>query len=114
MNIVLFYFSGTGNTEKAAKKWKESAANFDINIDLVKIEKNDFDFANLDKYDKIGFAYPVHAFNAPENVWKFAKKFPKLENQKKVFLVMVSGEYMTINHSSGKKLLRILKKKNIV
>ena len=114
MKVAIFYFSGTGNTEKVVRKWKESSESFGVSIDLVKIEKDDFDFSKIDEYDKIGFAYPIHAFNAPENVWKYAKKFPKIENSKKVFVIMVSGEYMTINHSSSKKLLRILKRRNYV
>ena len=114
MKVAIFYFSGTGNTEKVVRKWKESSESFGVSIDLVKIEKDDFDFSKINEYDKIGFAYPIHAFNAPENVWKYAKKFPKVENSKKVFVIMVSGEYMTINHSSSKKLLRILKRRNYV
>lgn len=114
MKVAIFYFSGTGNTEKVVRKWKESSEPFGVSIDLFKIEKDDFDFSRINEYDKIGFAYPIHAFNAPENVWKYAKKFPKIENNKKVFVVMVSGEYMTINHSSSKKLLRILKRRNYV
>lgn len=114
MNIVLFYFSGTGNTEKVVKEWQKSASSFNVAIDLVQIEKNDFDFANLSKYDKVGFAYPIHAFNAPENVWKYAKKFPKLDKPMPLFFIMVSGEYMTINHSSADKTKRILKKRNFV
>ena len=114
MKVAIFYFSGTGNTEKVVRKWKESSESFGVSIDLVKIEKDDFDFSKINEYDKIGFAYPIHAFNAPENVWKYAKKFPKIENSKKVFVIMVSGEYMTINHSSSKKLLRILKRRNYV
>lgn len=114
MKVAIFYFSGTGNTEKVVRKWKESSELFGVSIDLFKIEKDDFDFSRISEYDKIGFAYPIHAFNAPENVWKYAKKFPKVENSKKVFVIMVSGEYMTINHSSSKKLLRILKRRNYV
>lgn len=114
MKVAIFYFSGTGNTEKVVRKWKESSELFGVSIDLFKIEKDEFDFSRISEYDKIGFAYPIHAFNAPENVWKYAKKFPKIENSKKVFVIMVSGEYMTINHSSSKKLLRILKRRNYV
>ncbi len=114
MKVVLFYFSGTGNTERVVKTWKEESEARGIQFDVFKIEEDNFDFSKLNEYDKIGFAYPIHAFNAPENVWRYAKKFPVLENQKKLFILMCSGEYMTINHSSGKKIMRILKKKNIV
>lgn len=112
MRVALFYFSGTGNTEKTVLKWKEASLKEGVSFEIFKIEKDEFDFSKINEYDKIGFAYPIHAFNAPENVWKYAKKFPKLEKKMPLFIIMVSGEYMTINHSSGKKLLRILKKKN--
>ena len=114
MKIAIFYFSGTGNTELTAKKWKESASALGIDVDLFKIEKDEFDFSKIEEYEKIGFAYPVHAFNTPENVWRYAKKFPKLENPKKIFLIMVSGEYLAMNHSSGRKMLRILKRRNYI
>lgn len=112
MRVALFYFSGTGNTEKTILKWKEASLKEGVSFDIFKIEKDEFDFSKINEYDKIGFAYPIHAFNAPENVWKYAKKFPKLDKKMPIFIIMVSGEYLTINHSSGKKLLRILKKKN--
>ena len=114
MKVAILYFSGTGNTELTVKKWKESASSLNVEIDLFKIENEEFDFSHIDEYEKIGIAYPIHAFNAPENVWRYAKKFPKLDKEKKIFLIMVSGEYLSVNHSSGKKLLRILKKKNYV
>ena len=114
MKVVIFYFSGTGNTERVVRKWKESSESFGVSVDLVKIEKDEFDFSKINEYDKIGFAYPIHAFNAPENVWKYARKFPKIENSKKVFVIMVSGEYMNMNHSSDYKLARILKRRNLI
>ena len=48
MKVALFYFSGTGNTELTVKKWKDEAAKFDIAVDLIKIEKDNFD---LNIYD---------------------------------------------------------------
>lgn len=114
MRVAIFYFSGTGNTERVVKKWKEASEGFGVSLDLFKIENDEFDFAKIDEYDKIGFAYPVHAFNAPENVWRYAKRFPVVEKEKKLFLIMVSGEYLSANHSSGKKILHLMKKKNYV
>ena len=114
MKSIIFYFSGTGNTEIVVKKWKEAAQSFSYEIDLFKIESDDLDSIDLKSYDKIGFAYPIHAFNAPRNVWQFAKKLPVLEEKKELFVIMVSGEFMTINHSSARKLNGILKKKNII
>ena len=114
MKVAVFYFSGTGNTEKVVKEWQKNALDLGIEFDLFKIEKDEFDFSKINDYDKIGFGYPIHAFNAPENVWKYCKKFPKLETPKKCFVLMCSGEYMNLNHSSYKKMNKILKKKNYI
>ena len=110
MKIALFYFSGTGNTKTVVFKWQEEALKHNINIDLFEIEKDEL--PSLADYDKVGFAYPIHAFNAPEIVWRFALKLPTQEKAIPLFIIMVSGEYMTINHSSASKLRRILRKKN--
>ena len=112
MKIALFYFSGTNNTKLVILKWQEEAKKHNIDIDLFSIEKDEM--PTLGYYDKIGFAYPIHAFNAPEIVWRFAKKLPRLNKVTPLFIIMVSGEYMTINNSSASKLNRILKKKNII
>ena len=112
MKIALFYFSGTGNTEKCVSFWKENASKHNIQIDLFKIEEDKFDFSTLDQYDKIGFGYPIHAFNQPENVWRYCKKFPKQAKEKPYFVIMCSGEYMTINNSSANKMNRILRHRN--
>ena len=112
MKIALFYFSGTNNTKLVILKWQEEAKKHNIDIHLFSIEKDEM--PTLGYYDKIGFAYPIHAFNAPEIVWRFAKKLPRLNKVTPLFIIMVSGEYMTINNSSASKLNRILKKKNII
>ena len=112
MKVALFYFSGTGHTKMVIDKWKEEASKYDVTFDLFSIENEEI--PALDFYDKIGFAYPIHAFNAPEIVWRFATSLPIAKKILPLFIIMVSGEYMTINHSSASKLRRILKKKNLV
>ena len=113
MKVVIYYFSGTGNTELTVKKWAEEAIKHNIELDLVNIEKVNDTEIDASGYDKIGFGYPIHAFNAPRNILKFAKRFKKLEKKTPAFAVMVSGEYMNLNHSSHLKLASILKRKNI-
>lgn len=113
MKVAIFYFSGTGNTELTVKKWQSEAQKRHIELDLVKIEDNKEEVIDVSKYDKIGFGYPIHAFNAPRNVWKFAKRIKKVDEKKPAFAVMVSGEYMNLNHSSHLKVASILKRKNI-
>ena len=115
MKICVFYFSGTGNTKKVVDKFVEEFSKNGCDVRLENIEnfydKNiDFD---LNGFDKIGVAYPVHAFNAPHNVLEFAKRLPKLEARKNLFVVNTSGEPLRLNNISSLKLHSILKRKNL-
>lgn len=111
MKVAIYYFSGTGNTELTVKKWASEAKKYNIECDLFRFEEIIDKKINIDAYDKIGVAYPIHAFNAPRIVLKSAKKFVKSKTVKPFFAIMVSGEYMNFNHSSHLKLKSILKKK---
>ncbi len=113
MKIAIYYFSGTGNTELTVKKWASEASKHNIECDLFKFEEVTDKTIDVNNYDKVGIAYPIHAFNAPRIVLKSAKKFIKCDSQKPFFVVMVSGEYMNLNHSSHLKLKSILKKRNM-
>ena len=114
MKVAIFYFSGTGNTALTCKKWASEAAKHNIECDLFQINEVKEEQIDVSKYDKVGLAYPIHAFNAPRIVWKFATKFTKLAEKKPVFIIMVSGEYMTMNHHSEYKVKRILKRRNLI
>ena len=113
MKVAIYYFSGTGNTELTVKKWQSEAAKHNIDCQLFNIEEISDKEVDVSEFDKVGIAYPIHAFNAPSNVNKFARRIKKSEQKKNAFVVMVSGEYMNLNHSSDNKLKRILKRRNI-
>lgn len=114
MKVAIYYFSGSGNTEITVKKWKTEAEKNNVELNLFRIEDIKEEEVDVSSYDKIGIAYPIHAFNAPKNILTFAKRIKPLpEKKKNVFIVMVSGEYMNLNHSSDLKLGSILKKKNL-
>lgn len=114
MKIAIFYFSGSGHTELCVKKWKSEAEAINIPTDIFRIEKTNLEEIDFSQYDKVGIAYPVHAFNAPKNVWKFAKRINKMDEKKPLFVIMCSGEYLSLNHSSANKTRRILKRRNFV
>ena len=59
------------------------------------------------------FAYPIHAFNAPKLVLRFAKKIQKQTNKKNFFIVKTSGEPLGLNNISSYKLKGILKRRNL-
>lgn len=111
MKVAILYFSGTGNTEIVCKKWAEEAKKHDIECDLFKFEEIQDKKIDLSDYDKVGIGYPIHAFNAPKFVLKSAKKIVKSKTIKPWFAIMVSGEYMNLNHSSHLKLKSILRKR---
>ena len=113
MKVAIYYFSGTGNTELTVKKWQAEAQKRNIECDLFKIEENPKEEIDVSSYDKIGIGYPIHAFNAPSNVNKFVSHIKKVDKPIDAFAVMVSGEYMNLNHSSDNKMKRILKRRNI-
>lgn len=110
MKALLCYFSGTGNTKKVVS---EFANNFDDqihSIDLVKIEEGTI--PNLEDYDALGIAYPIHAFNAPSIVVDFVKALPKQQSSKKLFIIKTSGEPLALNNISSIKITKLLKKRN--
>ena len=113
MKIGLFYFSGTGNTELAAKIWQNEATKYNHNITIYKIEDIDSSSFNFSLFDLLIFGYPVHAFNTPKIVIDFVKRIKRLDNKVKAIIYMVSGENLRLNYSSSNRLKRILKKKNI-
>lgn len=116
MKIILFYFSGTGNTKKVIDECVQAFQAGGAVVTLKAIENylnQDIDF-DLNEYDKIGFAYPIHAFNAPELVVKFAKKLHKTQAKKDLFIIKTSGEPLWLNNVSSLKLKSILKRRKMI
>ena len=67
MNLAIFYFSATGNTEKVAKSIKEQFHHLKVNLDEFNItnysERNNLQ--NFEKYKALIFGFPVHYWRAP-------------------------------------------------
>ena len=114
MKICIVYFSGTGNTKRIIELWTKALENNSVEYDTFNVESTDPEKLNLSIYDKVAFAYPVHAFNAPLIMLEFAKSLKPVTNEIKAFFIMVSGEYLRLNNSSGNKLKRILRRRNII
>ncbi len=112
MKVLICYFSGTGNTKKVVDALSEQFIKNDCDVVLHNVE-NKLD-KNLNDFDLIGIAYPIHAFNAPPIIVKFVQSLPKLQKQKRLFIVKTSGEPLKLNNISSGKIKRILQKKNII
>lgn len=114
MKIAIFYFSGTGNTEKVARKYGEyfGGAGNECTLFPLPLKAP----ADLSAYDLVGFGYPIHSFNAPQIMLEFAKSLPKkkkTEPKQRAFIFKSSGEPVKMSRVSSLKLIKILKKRGI-
>ena len=111
MKVILYVFSGTGNTLAVAglyKKYFESSG--DNAVDIYRISAKSDEAPSPEGYDLVGVGYPIHAFWAPEPIIKFCKELPAAEN-KPTFIFKSSGEGLHLNDSSSQKIIKILGKK---
>ncbi len=76
--IIIYFFSGTGNAQKAASWIKAFSENQHIQTSIMHISK--ISKTSKIAYDEdvlLGFCYPTHGFNAPPIVLSNIRKFPK-------------------------------------
>ncbi len=109
MKIAIFYFSGTGNTQKIADLYRQSFIEGGHECDLFSLPLTRQ--AELEGYDMLGIGYPIHSFNAPEIVLRFAKSLPKRQVRLKAFIFKSSGEPVKMSRVSSLKLIKLLKKR---
>ena len=112
MKIILYVFSGTGNTLAVAGLYKKYLENMDgeSTVDIYSVSAKSGDAPSPEGYDLVGVGYPIHAFCAPEPIIKLCKSLPKTEN-KRAFIFKSSGEGLHINDCSSQKLIKIITKK---
>ncbi len=94
--ILIWYFSGTGNARFAANKIADIAKKNGQIVFVYNMADGEQDFSQINENCLIGFCYPTHGFNAPPNVLRFIRKFPK--NRSKIFL---------LNTRAGMKLFKL-------
>jgi ferredoxin len=90
MNIVLYYFSGTGNTEFACEKFKNYMELNNNHVNLYKIESEIFDIQNMNQADIVGIAYPIYGANIPTIINNFINTLPNNINRN-VFIISTVG-----------------------
>jgi flavodoxin/ferredoxin-like protein FixX len=110
MKIILYVFSGTGNTLDVATLYKTNFEQQGHEVSLYRISAHSGDAPNPANYDMVGFGYPIHAFNAPKPFVDFCKTLPAMQ-QKPAFFFKSSGEGLHLNDCSSQKTYKILKKK---
>lgn len=116
MKTLIFYFSGTGNTQKVADEYIAAltANGCDVDVYALPIDKAALAAIDLDGYELIGIGYPVHSFNAPQIILKLCKalkKRSKADGAKRAFIFKTSGEPVRMSDVSSLKMRSILKRR---
>jgi flavodoxin/Pyruvate/2-oxoacid:ferredoxin oxidoreductase delta subunit len=111
-SAVIYYFSGTGNTEIVAKKLTEEFRKREYNVDIIRIEDVLKQNVKIDtsKYDLVGIGCQVIGFGTPRIVYDFIKHMPK-EKSKNVFVFRTAGGVAPINYNTSNSMIKRLKGK---
>ena len=77
--LIIYYFSGTGNARNAAQWIISVAEERGIKTHLINIDRfKTIDLPVVTDKTLIGFCSPTHGFNLPPIMLKFIRKFPKV------------------------------------
>lgn len=79
--LIIYYFTGTGNSENVALWLSEVASKYNISThikNIADIDRQDFDSPPSDAL--IVFVSPIHGFNYPPIMLHFIGRFPKSRN----------------------------------
>ena len=80
-NLIIYYFSGTGNAKRAAEWFADVARLQGINTIIVNIDRfTEITLPAVEGKTLIGFFSPTHGFNLPPIMLKFIYKFPRRKN----------------------------------
>ncbi|MBD5131061.1 MAG: 4Fe-4S ferredoxin [Clostridiales bacterium] len=113
--ILIYYFSGTGNTKKIADEYKSALEARECDVTLRALsycEKPETTDAN--EFDRIGIGYPIHGFNAPKIILDLCKALPKRDRKKPfkpVFIFKTSGEPVRMSDVSSLKTIKLLNRR---
>lgn len=79
--LLIFYFSGTGNARQVAEWIKEEVMEKGIKCSLHDITRLDMDALTIDPDAHLGLISPVHGFNYPPIMLSFISRFSHGHNK---------------------------------
>lgn len=111
MNVLIIYFSQTGNTKNIAEKIEQGVINSGNNCEMISIK--DYNKYNLKNYDLIGLGTPTFFYREPINIQKFIKNLEPSHNLKHWFLFcthgsLVGNTFYYMNKELSKKGFRAI------
>jgi ferredoxin/flavodoxin len=112
LKAIIFYFSGTGNTEEVMKMLTDALRRQGVQVDCHRVDTclRAGVIPPVSGYDAVGIGYPVYAFNVPGAVARFIKMLPGA-GSKPVFVFKTAGEPFVFNEPSSRYIYSRLRKK---
>lgn len=109
---IIYYFSGTGTTEKVTALLKKEFLKEEYQVDVLRMEDilKSHQAIRPEEYDLIGIGCQVIGYGVPSIVHKFIKQFPK-SNHQKVFIFRTAGGVAPVNFNASKPIIRKLNRK---
>lgn len=89
-NLIVYYFSGTGNSKSAANWIVDEAKKNNIDTKLVNIEDSDEKGFDYEEDTLVGFCFPTHGFNVPPIMMNFMFKL-KVDKRCDTFIINTRG-----------------------
>lgn len=100
MNILILYFSGTGNTAHIGKYLREALVEAGDNATCASIEK--FNFSRIEAFDHLVFGFPIFACDIPDFLKDDVERFPLTKDK-------TASIYCTKAIASGSALKHVQK-----
>jgi flavodoxin/ferredoxin len=110
--IVIYYFSGTGNTQHISRLLKDELTACGAGVDLFAMADllKSASAPRIDAYDLVGLSHPVHGWGVPRIVYQFIKTLPPAKD-KPVFLFKTGAGRESLNNGTSRPVISALKKK---
>jgi len=102
-SVLLYYFSGTGNSRRLAEIAAERYQEAGVTVHVVNIEENK-SAVGYNDYSCHGFIFPVHAFGIPRIMTKFMNNLPAQTGKEAFIIVSIGNEEYHLPPSEGKCL----------
>ncbi len=114
MNVItpfykIAYYTGTGGSEKVAESFDQRLKSNGCTGDIEKITTGDSH--NLIPHDLLILIFPVHAFNAPEAVYKWIDSLERADKIPAAIISVSGGGEVFPNTACRQSSIRRLKKK---
>ncbi|WP_438445320.1 EFR1 family ferrodoxin [Gorillibacterium sp. sgz5001074] len=108
----IFYFSGTGNTERVAARLGEALERRNHTVRLSRIDRilKGAEAPDYDSLELLGIGHPVLGFGATDLVIRFAEQLPP-GGGKPAFVFKTASSPHYVNHGASESVIRILHRK---